>query len=100
MRRGAHQGGMVERKTMIDRTHDLSIVRQCQILALSRSTAYSQPPPISDAELTRRRRIDALHLDYPFAGARMRRDRLRREGHTIGRTRVRTLMTRRGIDPV
>ena len=79
---------MVERKTMIDRTHDLSIVRQCQILALSRSTAYYQPQPVSDADLALMRRIDALYLDYPFAGARMLRDLLRREGHAIGRKRV------------
>ena len=85
---------------MINRTHALSIVRQCQLLALARSTAYSPPPPISDAELALRRRIDALHLDYPFAGARMLRDLLRREGHMIGRKRVRTLMTRMGIEAV
>jgi len=91
---------MAERKTMINRTHDLSIVRQCQILALSRSTAYSQPQPISTAELALRRRIDALHLAHPFAGARMLRDLLRREGSTIGRKRVRTLMTRLGIEAV
>ena len=85
---------------MINRTHDLPVVRQCQLLALSRSTAYYQPQPISEVELTLRRRIDALHLDYPFAGARMLRDLLRQEGDTIGRTRVRTLMTRMGIEAV
>ena len=46
------------------------------------------------------RRMDTLHLDYPFAGARMLRDLLRREGHTIGRKRVCTLMTRMGIEAV
>jgi putative transposase len=50
---------------MIDRTHDLSVVRQCQILALPRSTAYYQPQPISDAELALMRRIDELHLEHP-----------------------------------
>ena len=83
---------------MINRTHALSVVRQCQILALSRSTAYSQPQPISAAERALRRRIDELHLAYPFAGARMLRDLLRRDGHTIGRKRVRTVMVRLGID--
>ena len=85
---------------MIDRTHALPVVRQCHILALSRSTVYSQPQPVSEAALALMRRIDALHLDYPFAGARMLRDLLRREGHTIGRKRVRTLMTRMGIEAV
>jgi putative transposase len=85
---------------MIDRTHELPVVRQCQILALSRSTAYYQPQPVSDADLTLMRRIDEFHLAYPFAGARMLRDLLRREGQTIGRKRVRTLMTRMGINAV
>ena len=75
-------------------------VRQCQILALSRSTAYYQPQPISEAELALRRRIDELHLAYLFAGAWMLRDLLRGEGCTIGRKRVRTVMTRLGIDAV
>ena len=83
---------------MITRTHDLPIVRQCQILALARSTAYDQPTPVSAEDLALMRRIDALHLASPFAGARMLRDLLRREGHRIGRKRVRTVMTRMGIE--
>ncbi|HRB81210.1 MAG TPA: IS3 family transposase [Nitrospira sp.] len=98
--RGAHQGGLAERKAMINRTHALSVVRQCQILKLSRSTAYYQPTPVSTMELTLMRRIDALHLDYPFAGARMLRDLLRREGQAIGRRHVATLMRRMGITAV
>ena len=85
---------------MINRTHALSVVRQCQILKLSRSTAYYQPTPVSTIELTLMRRIDALHLDYPFAGARMLRDLLRREGQAIGRRHVATLMRRMGITAV
>ena len=74
------------------------MVRQCQLLELSRSTAYYQPTPVSSADLALMRRIDELHLAYPFAGARMLRDLLRREGHMIGRKRVRTVMVRIGID--
>ena len=85
---------------MITRTHALPVVRQCQILEVSRSTAYYQPTPVSVTDLALMRRIDELHLDHPFAGARMLRDLLRRESHPIGRKRVRTLMTRMGIDAV
>ena len=85
---------------MITRTHALPVVRQCQILEVSRSTAYYQPTPVSATELALMRRIDELHLASPFAGARMLRDLLRREGHTIGRKRMRTLMTRMGIEAV
>ena len=85
---------------MIDRTHALPVVRQCQLLKLSRSTAYYQPTPVSETELALMRRIDALHLQYPFAGARMLRDLLRQDGHAIGRRHVATLMRRMGIEAV
>lgn len=64
---------------------------------MARSTAYYQPTPVADAELTLLCRIDELHLQYPFAGARMLRDLLRQEGHAIGRRRVASLMRRMGI---
>ena len=76
------------------------MVRQCQLLALSRLTAYYQPTPVSTVDLARMRRIDALHLGHPCAGARMLRDLLRREGHSMGRRHVSTLMTRMGIEAV
>lgn len=82
---------------MIDRTHPLPVVRQCHLLKLARSTAYYQPTPVSEATLALMRRLDELHLRYPFAGARMLRDLLRHEGHTIGRRHVATLMRRMGL---
>lgn len=83
---------------MIDRTHDLPVVRQCQLLGLARSTAYYTAQPASPSDLALMRRLDELHLEYPFAGARMLRDMLRREGHTIGRKHVGTLMRKMGIE--
>ena len=83
---------------MIDRSHDLPVTRQCRILQLARSTAYYAPAPISAEELALMRRIDELHLEHPFAGARMLRDMLNREGHRIGRKHVRTLMNKMGIE--
>ena len=83
---------------MIDRSNELSIVKQCQILNLSRSTVYYQPRPMSLADLALMRRIDGLHLEYPFAGARLLRDILNWEGnHRIGRRHVSTLMELMGI---
>lgn len=81
---------------MIDRTHTLPIVQQCQILELARSTAYYQPTPVSSADLALMRRIDELHLNYPFAGARMLAKMLTREGTPVGRRHVSTLMRRMG----
>jgi putative transposase len=85
---------------MIDRTHLLPIRRQCQLLRLARSTAYYQRRPVPDTTLALMRRIDELHVQYPFAGARMLRDLLRQEGHAIGRRQVVTLMRRMGITAI
>ena len=82
---------------MIDRDHDLSIVRQAKVLNLARSTVYYEPRPVSAEALALMRRLDELHLDYPFAGARMLRSLLRREGVCVGRRHVATLMKRMGI---
>ena len=83
---------------MIDRSHELPVTRQCRILRLARSTAYYQPEPVSATDLALMRRIDELHLDFPFAGARMLRDMLKREGHAVGRKHVGTLMKKMGIE--
>ena len=96
--RCAQQGRPAERKAMIDRSHDLPLSRQADLLRLSRSSLYYEPRPVPEAELAIMRRIDELHLDYPFAGSRMLRDLLRGEGVDIGREMVRTMMRRMGIE--
>ena len=65
---------------MIDRDHDLPISRQAEALGVSRSAVYYKPRPTSAADLQIMRRIDELHLDYPFAGSRMLRDFLEPRG--------------------
>jgi putative transposase len=82
---------------MINRTHTLPLVRQCQILELARSTAYYQPCPVSPDDLALMHRIDELHLASPFAGSRMQATMLKREGTPVGRRHVSTLMKRMGI---
>jgi putative transposase len=83
---------------MIDRSHELPLTRQAALLRLSRSSVYHESQPVPEAELAIMRRIDALHLDYPFAGSRMLRDLLRGEGVVIGREMVRTMMRRMCIE--
>ena len=85
---------------MIDRTHTLSVVKQCRILRLARSTAYYMPQPTSDSDLQVMRRMDELHLEYPFAGSRMLRDMLRQESQQVGRKRIRTLMRKMGMEAI
>ena len=85
---------------MIDRTHKLPVVRQVQLLDLSRSSVYYLPQPTSDNDLRLMRRIDELHLESPFAGARMLRDMLRLEEVEVGRKHVSTLMKKMGIEAI
>lgn len=82
---------------MIDHDNNLPVARQAKLLGISRANVYYLPKTESEADLALMRRIDELHLKRPFAGARMLRDMLRREGHQIGRKRVRTLMGKLGI---
>ena len=82
---------------MIDSSHGLSISRQAKVLNISRGSVYYEPRPVPAGDLAIMRRIDELHLDYPFAGSRMLRDMLHREGIEIGRRHVATLMKRMGI---
>ena len=83
---------------MIDRDHDFPIIRQAKALNISRGSVYYKPRPVSAEDLALMRRIDELHLDYPFAGSRMLRDMLGRDGFPVGRLHVATLMKRMGIE--
>jgi putative transposase len=85
---------------MIDRNHRLSLTRQAKVLEISRSSVYYRPRPVSVADLALMRRIDELHLDYPFAGSRMLQGLLLGEGYKVGRLHVRTLMRRMGIEAI
>lgn len=83
---------------MIDRSHELPVTRQAELVGISRGAVYYVPQPVGEADLRLMRRIDELHLEHPFAGARMLRDLLTREGHAVGRKHVATLMRRMGIE--
>jgi putative transposase len=85
---------------MIDPGHDLPLTRQAELLEISRSNLYYLPRPVSQGDLVLMRRIDELHLNFPFAGARMLRDMLKLESFEIGRKHVRTLMDRMGITAI
>lgn len=82
---------------MIDATHALPISRQAQLAGMSRGSVYYVPKFVSQADLALMRRLDTLHLEPSFMGARMLRDQLNREGFDVGRKHVGTLMKRMGI---
>jgi putative transposase len=99
--RCAREGRSVaERKAMIDRSHELPLAVQLRQLGISRGSIYYLPRAVPDGDLAIMRRIDELHLLYPFAGSRMLRDLLRQEGVEVGRLHVATLMKRMRIEAI
>ena len=83
---------------MIEPAHDLAIAKQAKALNISRGSVYYLPRPVPEADLAIMRRLDRLHLEFPFAGSRMLRGLLAAEGCKIGRRHVKTLMKRMGIE--
>ena len=83
---------------MIDRSHELPIKRQAELVGISRGQVYYLARATSEADQGLMKRIDALHLEHPFAGSRMLRDLLGREGLEVGRRHVTTLMRLMGIE--
>jgi putative transposase len=83
---------------MIDKKHGLPITRQAKALKLSRGSFYYLSRPMPAADLAIMRRMDELHLEFPFAGSRMLRDLLNADGFEIGRQHVATLMKRMAIE--
>lgn len=82
---------------MIELGDGLSIRRQCELLGLSRSGWYYEPDAVSDEELGLMRRMDELHLQFPFYGSRKLSQQLRAEGQIVNRKRVQRLMGRMGL---
>ena len=82
---------------MMDVTHALPISRQAQLAGISLGSVYYVPKSVGAADLVLMRRLDELHLEHPFMGARMLRDQLNREGFDVGRKHVGTLMKRMGM---
>ena len=90
-----------ERLAMVDRSHpELSVVRQCALLSLSRSSVYSKPAAADAETLALMKRIDAQSLRTPFYGSRRMAAWLRSEGDAVNRKRVRRLMRLMGLQAI
>lgn len=89
------------RLAMIARPHpQFTIIEQCELLKVPRSTLYYKPEPVSDEELKLMRRIDEIYTKWPFYGSRRLVEELRGEGHVVNRERVRRLMRLMGIETI
>jgi putative transposase len=85
---------------MIDHESKITIVHQCELLDVCRSSLYYEPTPVSARDLALMRALDELHLKHPFLGARRLAQMLKRDGHDVGRRHVGTLMALMGIEAI
>ncbi len=85
---------------MIQVQEQVSLRRQCELLAIGRSGLYYEPVGTSAEELTLMRRMDEIHLKWPFYGARKLCEALRAEGTTVNRKRMKRIMRVMGLESV
>lgn len=89
---------MSERRAQVSTAESLPVTRQCELLRISRSTAYYRPQSVPDRDLALMAEIDRIHLEYPFYGSRRLCDELADRGHgVINRKRVQRLMATMGL---
>lgn len=85
---------------MIEPAGSLSLVRQCQLMSVSRSSYYFTGKGESRLNLSLMRLIDEQFLETPWYGSRQMASCLRRQGHCVGRKRIRRLMRNMGLHPI
>jgi len=85
---------------MISREHPLPLTRQCRLLNLSRSGIYYNPVPVSNRDRNLMCLMDEIHLEYPFMGSRGIKNELWNKSYKVGRSHIRTLMRKMGIEAI
>jgi putative transposase len=78
----------------------LSVVSQCRLLKVARSTLYYRPAPVGEDDLAVMRAMDALYMDCPFYGSRRMAAVLRRDGFAVNRKRAKRLMRLMGLEAI
>ncbi|MGJ0485188.1 MAG: IS3 family transposase [Methylomicrobium sp.] len=88
-----------QRKEKIDPHAELSVTKQCNLLALNRSSVYYRPVEVPNDDLRLMKAIDEIHLAQPFRGSRRIRDELIDRGFVAGinRKKVQRLMRQMGL---
>ena len=87
-----------ERRKIVDREHPtLSIVRQCALLGVNRSSLYYRPKEASAEELSLMKEMERVYLATPFCGSRRMKAKLNGQGIRVSRKRVQRLMGLMGL---
>lgn len=85
---------------MVSKKNKLSIVKQCRLLKVNRSSVYHRAAPPPDDDLKLMRLIDQIHLSRPYLGVRRITDSLRDSGEATNHKRVYRLMKQMGIQAI
>lgn len=89
---------LARRRELVDRRHRrLSIVRQCQLLGVSRSSLYYRPKGASQQDLSLMRELDRQYLETPSYGSKRMKASLERQGKPVSRKRVQRLTRVMGL---
>lgn len=90
-----------ERQAMIEKDQDsLSVLRQCELLALCRSSVYYEKQEPDEYDLELMRLIDEQYTKTPFYGSRRMAVELKSKGHGVNRKRIQRLMRIMGIEAI
>ncbi len=90
--------GVDRMRQMIEVYHlQLSLVRQCELVSIARSSYYYRPKNESEFNLELMRLIDEQYLKTPWYGSRQMRRYLRRQGYRVNRKRIRRLLRKMGL---
>jgi putative transposase len=90
-----------DRRGLVDSSHEqLSIVRQCELLGISRSGYYYKPEPISEKDLVLQRLLDEQYTRTPFYGSRRMVAWLKLQGYEVNRKHIRRLMQELGLEAI
>ena len=91
-----------DRQMLLEPSHpELSMRRQCALLAINRSSIYYEPRcrQLSDTQLSLLRVVDEIYTRYPFFGTRQMTDYLNNQGW-VRRHHIRWVYDRLGLQSV
>ena len=88
------------RRAMIRDHQQLSLVRQCILLDVSRASVYYRPVPTRAEDLELMALMDRQYLKTPFYGSRKMKAWLLQQGYLVSRKRVRRLMRLMGLEAI
>ncbi len=89
--------GLTTRKTWLEKSTEVSIRKQCELLNLNRSSLYYQAVKPNEFNLMLMCLLDEQYTETPFYGVKRMTAMLRRKGYKVNEKRVRRLLRQMGL---